>query len=381
MAWCASMTVLRPAIFAALLLVPAAADATTFDAGEFELTIGAHGEAFYSYVLADPTNGVNNARIFDSRHNTFALSSAGMSIDAKSTYVGVRVALWFGLTSEVIYGAEPFAPGAGSTGPSDGTLWRYLQEAFVTGRIPLGNDRSIDVDAGLFVSPIGLESVLAKDNWNYSSSNLNFALPFYHVGVRATYPVGRTWSLTLGVYNGWTNVIDSNDGKSIGLHAAGEVGRLAWGSTYWTGNERPRGSPEGKAWLHHLDAWSKLQLMSWLWVGMQADVGFEPNRIDTNLWYAGALYGRVQVGAPLFLTVRADYFRDKPGDGASPLFYSVDWVSSQTVTLEFKPYGNFSFRLEYRHDEAGAPLYFDEDPTVPTERRQDVVTVAMLAWI
>lgn len=365
---------------ALLFLAPGVANASTFEAGDLALTVGAHVDGFYSYVLSNPRNGINNARIFDTRHNTFALSSAGLSLDAEMDDIAaLRLALWFGLTSEAIYAGEPTAPGAGNVGGSDSDLWRHLMEVYATLKFPIG--RGIDLDAGLFVSPLGLESIMTKDNWNYSSSNPNYMLPFYHAGMRATYHLAKRWTVTLGVYNGWTGVIDANDGKSLALTTAGQYGRLDWGATYWTGNERPRGAPEGKAWLHHFDTWGKVRFLDWLWIGAQLDAGFEPNRIDTSWWAAWAVYLRAALGrAPIFFTLRADWFRDAPGDGVTPIFHGVDWVSSLTSTIELAPTDGISLKLEHRHDEAGGPIYFGDDRNVPTEQRQDVLTVALTAW-
>ena len=44
-------------------------------------------------------------------------------------------------------------------------------------------------DVGKFVTPIGAEVIESQDNWNYTRSILfGYAIPFYHVGVRATCP-------------------------------------------------------------------------------------------------------------------------------------------------------------------------------------------------
>lgn len=374
---------LAPSLLAAL--IPGTAHAAKFSTGDLDLVIGAHAEAFYSYVFANPENGVNNARIFDTRHNTFALSSAGLALDADTEHAALRLALWFGTTSEAIYGPEPQPPSDGTAGEGGKQLWRFIQEAYVRGKIGVGYDRHLTIDGGIFVSPIGLEGVLAKDNWNYSSSNLNFMLPFYHTGIRVTYPLARTWTVTLGVYNGWSNVIDNNRDKSIGLSSAGRLGRLDWGATYWLGNERALDRDLGSPWLHHFDAWGKARLFDDFWLGAQADFGFEPSSPEpgqpgVSTWYGGALYGRYRVGPPLFFTVRVDYFSDRPHDGIPALFFDAKWVSSQTATLELVPSDYFSLRLEYRHDEAGGPLYFDAQSVV-TEKRQDVVTLALLAGI
>ena len=63
--------------------------------------------------------------------------------------------------------------------------------------------REISVEVGLLPSPIGLEVIPTKDNWNWSRSNLFFALPAYHAGVDVGRPLGRGWTARLQVCNGW----------------------------------------------------------------------------------------------------------------------------------------------------------------------------------
>src|SRR5262249_33841555 len=51
---------------------------------------------------------------------------------------------------------------------------------------------------------------------NISNSILfGFAIPFTHTGVFGTYAFGDLGSISAGVVNGWDNVSDNNDGKSL----------------------------------------------------------------------------------------------------------------------------------------------------------------------
>jgi hypothetical protein len=66
----------------------------------------------------------------------------------------------------------------------------------------------------------------------------------------------------------------------------------------------------------------------------------------------------------------------------------VDWVASQTATLEARLVEHVSFRLEYRHDHAAGDMFFAGDvegdgvttPYVPDARYQDTFTLGTTAW-
>ena len=50
--------------------------------------------------------------------------------------------------------------------------------------------KSLQVDAGKFVTHMGFEVIESKDNWNYSRGLLfQFAIPYFHTGVRVTGPI------------------------------------------------------------------------------------------------------------------------------------------------------------------------------------------------
>ncbi len=91
--------------------------------------------------------------------------------------VGFRTDLWFGKAADLTAAFEPAADGK--------EIYKHVQQAYVsllTGKVQW--------DAGKFVTPIGAEVIESQDNWNYTRSILfGYAIPFYHLGVRATLPV------------------------------------------------------------------------------------------------------------------------------------------------------------------------------------------------
>jgi hypothetical protein len=68
---------------------------------------------------------------------------------------------------------------------------------------------------GQFGTHIGYEYIDAPLNFNYSINNtFNAGIPFYHVGLKATYKFNDRVSLMSGVVNGTDNHNDNNRGKS-----------------------------------------------------------------------------------------------------------------------------------------------------------------------
>jgi hypothetical protein len=351
-------------------------------------TFGAYAEAVYQWNFNDPSNGITNYRGFDNRHNTFTLSN--VAIEGSWDYEGLvgKATLQIGTTPSTYYASETVAPGTSGANGSDSELWKYVQQAYVGYRFPFG----LTTTAGLFLSPIGPESMAVRDNWNWSRSNLFFGLPFYHTGLKASYALTDAWTLSLAGYNGWNTVLDNNDEKSIAAQLTYTDPAVAVSVLYFTGVERPPDAPEGRAWRHLLDAHVTWHPTEWLSLLAHANGGVEPNDLGTSSWAAGALYARFRMLEELLAAVRFDAFYERAAEGAagraSPIFWPAPWVSSATATLDFRPHERVSFRLEYRHDHAGADMFFGgavegdgtTDPFVANRRAQDTLSLGTTSW-
>ena len=349
-------------------------------------------EAYYAYNLNRPSNGITNFRGFDNRHNTFTLANAALGGNFESGSVGGRLILQIGSTPSTYYQSEPELAGASGANASGAALWKYLQEAFITYRAPIG--RGLRFQLGLAASPIGLEVFAVKDNWNWSRSNLFFGLPYYHTGLRATYELTDELSATVGVFNGWNSVVDNNAQKSLqGSLTYKFKDQLSLQALYFGGVERPPGAPEGAPWRHHFDAFARYDASDWLSLAAEADYGWESNRVGVADWAAGALYARLNPIDRLYIAIRGDRFHENVavanGASSAPLFFGgVQWVSSGTITLDVRPHDQASVRLEYRHDDASGPLYFkgavegggSTAPYVVNASTQDTVLVGATTW-
>jgi hypothetical protein len=356
----------------------------------------AYAEVYYQWNFRNPSNGITDFRGFDNRHNTFTISNVALGGSWDVENVVGTVALQVGHTPDTYYLAETATPGGTSSNASDRDLWKYVQQAFVGYRFETSDREGgnpLLVSAGLFLSPIGPEGIAVKDNWNWSRSNLFYGLPFYHTGARVTYSFNDEWAGTLAVYNGWNTVVDNNDEKSVSAQVTyTKADALALSLLYFGGIERPEDAPEGRAWRHLYDAHATITATDWLSLLVHADAGFEPNDSGTSSWVAGALAARFKVAEPLYLAARADAFYEHAGESevqtAGRIFWPGDWVTSQTATVDVRPHDHVSFRLEYRHDQGDAEMFFRGDvegdgittPYVADETAQDTITLGVTAW-
>ncbi|HEX4515359.1 MAG TPA: outer membrane beta-barrel protein [Polyangiaceae bacterium] len=351
------------------------------------LVLSGYVEAFYQWNFNQPSNFITNYRGFDNRHNIFTIDNIVLDALGKFDRVQAHFAVQVGNTPETYYSQEPVwraTAGAGASGPD---VWKLVQQANVGYKAPIGN--GLLMEAGIFVSPIGPETLPIKDNFNWSRSNLFFALPYYHTGVRATYPLTDRWSATAMLCNGWNSVVDDNIELSLsGMVTYTAADTFSATLLYFGGVERPTNAPEGRAWRNLFDAyatWSPTKRVSTIF---HADAGFEPNNFGTSAWGAGAVSVRVQPLSWMYLSARADAFYENVPAGATPIFWGGSrWVTSQTATFDVRPNANMSVRLELRHDESQAPIYFAGDVGtdsggnyITNARSQTTITAGAVAW-
>lgn len=351
------------------------------------LTLSGYAEVFYQWNFNEPSNGITNYRGFDNRHNSFTIDNAVLDALGSLGPVDVHVALQVGHTPDSYYLAEPISPGTSVVGTTGPDAWKLLQQANVGYQAPLG--RGLLVEGGIFLSPIGPEGIAIKDDWNWSRSDLFFGLPYYHTGLRVSYPFTDRITVTAAMFNGWNSVVDNNPEKSgMAQLTYNLTDKLTYQLLYFFGVERPAGAPEGRAWRHLFDSYLAYYPTRWLALLAHVDGGFEPNRFGTSGWAASALYLRFHPLAWLYLAARGDFFYEWVPTGATPIFWAgVPWISSATATADFRPYDLISFRVEYRHDQAAGALFFDHRvPTsltgiaLPNARRQDTLTFGVVAW-
>ena len=352
------------------------------------LKVTGYVETFYQYNFNQPSNLITAYRNFDDRSNSLTIGNAVLDVTGQAGAVSTRIALQVGRAPATYYTLEPTSgaqAGAGATGPE---VWRLIQQAIIGYQVD-----KLQTEAGIFLSPVGLENVAVKDQWNWSRSMPFTALPYYHAGARVTYPLSDEVTGAFYVTNGWNDIVNRNPYPCFaGVVSWAPSKALATSVVYFGGIEDPTNAPEGQPWRHLFDVNGTWQATDRVAFAGQADAGFEPTRFGNSRWFDGAAYIRVQALPQLYVAARLDYFHEydaHDADGAaSRLFFPANDVGSGTLTADVRPADNLSVRLEYRNDRASAPMYFRGQVAtdiatgtdIPTAKSQQTTTLGAVAW-
>jgi hypothetical protein len=309
-------------------------DAPAARPGPAPIEISGFVDTYYGYNFNRPS-GDTQLRNFDTKHDQLSLNLIEMALEQKPTpesRLGFRADLDFGPATDLVHAAEP--------GGAD--VFKTFQQGYLSWLAPVG--RGLQLDAGKFVTPHGAEVIEAGGNWNYSRSLLfALAIPYYHVGLRATLPVRDSVSVAAFFVNGWNNGVENNGGKTFGFQINVKPHeRLALVQNLMAGPEQTD-DRAGRFLSDTIVTWTVTPSLS-----LMANYDYGRDRVAglPVRWSGLAAYARVQLTPTWVVAPRFEYFRD--GDGF--MTGTAQTVKEMTLTSEHKVGGALLMRLEYRRD-------------------------------
>ncbi|MCS7313991.1 MAG: outer membrane beta-barrel protein [Bryobacterales bacterium] len=323
-------------------------------------------DANYSWNRNRPQSRTNRFRMFDHRGNAGDISYGEIALETPAEPFGVRVDLGMGRTTYFVHGAE-----------RGGQSLRYVQQAYVTLKPWRGS--AWQLDFGKFVTSAGAEVIEADQNWNYSRSLLfSWAVPFYHFGLRTTTQLRPGYSAGFQLVQGWNNVRDNNQTKTVGFTGTWSRGPLQWFHAYYRGREQPDLDGVAQAGVRQLlDTTLLVTPTQKSAFYVNADFGSEGQESGSALWYGVAVAGRLELTKQWAGALRLEWFRDRDG-----LATGVPQTLKEiTLTGEYRLFAargqSLKWRVEYRRDWSNQPV-FERRAGLPPVGHQDTFLVGLL---
>jgi hypothetical protein len=325
-------------------------------------------DAYYGYNANHPALGVGHigntaTEPFQFTNGQFSLNLLELQLDKpvdKTSPLGFRVALGFGQAMNAVNNTPTEVTGSAVANAlkssSFENVQQYLKEGYLSYMVPVG--KGIQIDAGKFVTPNGAEVIETNQNWNYSRSLLfTYAIPYYHMGVRAKYTFNDKWSVTGYAANGWNNVVATNTGKTGGLTVVwNATKKLSVTENYMAGPRDFFMTGDNSAWNHLSDTviaynpTAKLSLVAN--VDYDRQEGFPTSATSSD--YSGiAAYAKYAFSPKVAVAGRYEYFNDHAGLGTG----TRQHMNEFTGTIERKIAGHLLSRLEYRHDDSNQNFF------------------------
>jgi hypothetical protein len=308
-----------------------------------------------------PDSGYNQLRNFDYRADTLHVNMGKITIDRAPAPVGFHLDVGFGQTFTNIHSTDRAPEGL-----------KYFEQAYVSFKPK--SFHGLQIDAGEFVTSAGAEVIETNANWNYSRSLLfALAIPYYHFGVRTTFPVGKAFTGGFQVVQGWNNVYDNNSGKTFGFTGAYAWKKVTWSNVYYVGPEK---SHTNKGIRHLYDTTVLVNQTDKLSYYVNFDYGHEAYPgASAAKWggVAGAM--RYQAGKKTAFATRLEFFKDADGWATGAVQNVKEW----TLTGEYKMSSWLMARAEFRNDWSDQDYFSKEGAKVG--KNQPTALLGIVAFL
>jgi hypothetical protein len=175
----------------------------------------------YAYDFNKPRDNSMGGSSELFRSNEIQLEQLGIGGDFHYDNVRARFMTQFGMYSTTTPRNDP-SPAKGQWDLSD--AYRYVSEAY--GGYHINALNGINIDAGIFMSYIGLFSYYNFDNWAYQPSYVSSNTPWFFNGLRVQIFPTAHLKIEPWLINGWQSYGSANSRKGVG-------GQIKWTPRPW----------------------------------------------------------------------------------------------------------------------------------------------------
>ncbi len=359
-------------------------------------------DAVYHYSFNHPKDNTISGSSEVFRSNEVQVTQIGFGGDFFYKNVQARLMTQFGMYSTTTPRNDA-SPGRG--GWNLDNAYRYISEAY--GGYHIDALGGINVQAGIFMSYVGLWSYYNFDNWTYQPSYVSSNTPWFFDGVRVQIFPNDHLKIEPWLVNGWQSYGKFNDAPGVGLQVKwfptesfSILGNQYVGTDTLGLSDRVRIHTDDSAMLRYYDA--KGAAFSKAAVSLTVDAGCESGEgvgcgdqyflgfmAYHRAWFAsdhlaftfggGAITnpGRYLVllppvnGATAF--TGSPYFTANPGDKF------VGWDAQ--LTLDWMPREFITFRGELNHRAANVPYWTGPQGVTPPGGNNGAPGTLVPGWV
>lgn len=363
--------------------------------GEFRL------DAVYHYSFEQPIDDTISGSSEVFRHGEVHVTQLGIGGDFFHKNVMGRVMTQFGLYSQTTPRNDA-STGRGQWNLDDG--YRYLSEAY--GGYHIDKWAGINVQAGIFMSYIGLWSYYNFDNWTYQPSYVSSNTPWFFNGARLQIFPNDKLKIEPWLVNGWQSYGRFNSFPGVG-------GQILWrpnGSVSIAGNQyfgkdtlgnktRKRLHTDDSFMVKYHDnpsgAITKAAASLTVDAGCEWDGGVEASQqyflgfmAYNRIWFAQNRWG-LTVGGGAITNPGRYLVLIPPVNGATALSGTPYFTANPgdpykawdlQVALDYSPQPFSTFRLEFNHRYANVDYFAGHGGVTPPGGNQGGPGSTVAGW-
>lgn len=362
-------------------------------------------DAAYHYSFNRPQDNTISGSSEVFRHNELQLTQLGIGGDFYYKGAHARLMTQFGMYSQTTPRNDA-SPGRGQWNLDD--AYRYLSEAYAGYHINALH--GINIQAGIFMSYVGLWSYYNFDNWTYQPSYVSSNTPWFFNGVRVQFYPNAHLKIEPWLVNGWQSYGKFNQTPGVGLQllwrpngSVSVVGNQYYGSDTLGTPGRKRIHTDDSIMVKYHDkpgaAFSKAAASLTIDAGCEWGGEGAANTTCSAQFFMGFMaYGRFWfAGDKLGLTVGGGAIRNPgrylvllpPINGATaysgtPYFTAAPgdpfdaW--DMQIAGDYMPTPYTTFRLEFNHRAASVPYFTGPGGVTPPGGNQGGLGSTVDGW-
>ena len=256
---------------------------------------------YFGYDFNNPASLTRPGFIYsENLHNQIAVNIALLGARYNSNRVRGTFAIQTGTYPDVNYGPEP-------------QIFKNIYEAW--GGVKVA--KYLWLDAGIFLSHIGLEGPISRDDLTLTRSIMADNSPYYEAGAKLTYDRGRKWLFTGLLVNGWQVIRDRNQNFGLGTQIQFRpTTKLLLNSSTYAGEGRNLPDSVSRRIRYFHDFYLTYDPSPKWKIAAALDAGWEEKdntHTDYNAWQGGALIVRRRTSKRTGVVGRLEYFHDPAG--------------------------------------------------------------------
>lgn len=273
-----------------------------------KVTAGGYIDAYYGYDFNKPSTGERSYFVSMARQNEMTINLAYVDVKYSSSRLRARFVPGFGSYVNANYAAEP------------GSFKNIIEGSVGVKIFP---NKNFWLDAGVLGSPFTNESAISKDHLMYTRSFAPEYVPYYLSGVKLSMPVNNKINFYFYLLNGWQQIVDQNQGKSVGTqfeYRPNNYWLVNW-NTY-VGDERSITAPQNRmryfSDVYFIYTKGKVSATGCLYAGIQERENIN-NTKQSDKWWQANLIGRYSFTDKVSLSGRIEYFSDPKSVHITPV--------------------------------------------------------------
>ncbi len=352
-------TTAPPAAPTATAATTAAAAADTAKANPKPEFFGYVG-VYYGYDFNNPASLERPGFIYsENLHNQIAVNLALLGARYTSNQLRGTFAIQTGTYPDANYAAEP-------------QIFKNIYEAW--GGVKLA--KYFWLDAGIFLSHIGLEGPNSRDNLTLTRSIMADNSPYYEAGAKLTFDKGKKWLFSVLAINGWQVIRDRNQNEAFGTQVQFRPGpKWLLNSSTFVGDGHNLPDSLGRQLRYFHDFYATYDPTAQWKLAAAFDTGWEEQRggRNYNAWQGGSFIVRRRLTTHAGVVARAEFFHDPAGVQATTRVGGLR-TAGYSIGFDYLPVPRVILRAE-------AKEFVDRDNAYikdKTPRRTDVAVTTLL---